>query len=182
MSSFFTLILEVQYSTFMQRITFEIEKADDLQLLQLLAKRIGLKVVSPAVRVMDEQERQRHLAIIAKGGDSSPNEKMYEAIIVETLNEYAKMYNQQRDGLEAKVIVDSNGGHYQLLNLGWRKDDYQFYVIFHFELKDGKVWLQENRTDVLIAKELVEKGIPKEDIVLGLQEPELRAESGYAVA
>ncbi|WP_421794621.1 XisI protein [Haliscomenobacter sp.] len=178
MSSFFALILKVQYSTFMQRITFEIEKADDLQLLLLLAQRIGLKVISPFVRVMDEQERQRHLAIIAKGGDSSPNESMYEAIIVEN----AKMYNQQRDGLEAKVIVDSNGGHYQLLNLGWRKDDYQFYVIFHLELKDGKVWLQENRTAVLIAKELVERGIPKEDIVLGLQEPELRAGSGYAVA
>ena len=71
MSSFFTLILEVQYSTFMQRITFEIEKADDLQLLLLLAKRIGLKVVSPAVRMMDEKERQRHLAVLPRGGDTS---------------------------------------------------------------------------------------------------------------
>ena len=55
----------------MQRITFEIEKADDLQLLRVLAKRIGLKVVSPAVRVIDEQERQRHLAVLAQGGDTS---------------------------------------------------------------------------------------------------------------
>ncbi len=107
--------------------------------------------------------------------------KKYEKIIIDTLREYAVMFNQQRDGLEAKVIVDKEGKHYQLLNCGWRKDDYQFYIIFHFDIKNGKVWVQENRTDVLIAQELTEKGINKSDIVLGLQLPELRAESGYAV-
>lgn len=107
--------------------------------------------------------------------------RKYENIIIQTLREYAEMFNQQHDGLEAKVIIDREGGHYQLLNSGWRRDEYQFYVIFHFEIKDGKVWLQENRTDVLIAKELSEKGIPKSDIVLGLQYPELRKETGYAI-
>lgn len=107
--------------------------------------------------------------------------KKYEKIIIDTLREYAVMFNQQRDGLEAKVIIDKEGKHYQLLNCGWRKDDYQFYIIFHFDIKNGKVWVQENRTDVLIAQELTEKGINKSDIVLGLQLPELRAESGYAV-
>ena len=108
--------------------------------------------------------------------------KNYEDIVIETLEEYAEMFNQQRDGLEATVIIDREGKHYQLLNSGWRKDEYQFYVIFHFDIKDGKVWLQENRTDVLIAQELSDKGIPKKDIVLGLQYPELRADTGYAVA
>lgn len=108
--------------------------------------------------------------------------KKYGQIIVETLHEYAAMFNQHPDGMEAKVIVDQAGGHYQLLNCGWRKGDYQFYVVFHFDLKNGKVWVQENRTDVLIAQELSEKGISKKDIVLGLQIPELRGETGYAVA
>jgi hypothetical protein len=108
--------------------------------------------------------------------------KQYEKIVIETLNDYAKMFNQQKDGLEATVIIDKEGQHYQLLNSGWRKEEYQFYVIFHFDIKEGKVWLQENRTDLLIAKELVERGVPAKDIVLGLQFPELRAESGYAVA
>jgi len=108
--------------------------------------------------------------------------KQYEKIIIEALHDYAEMFNQQKDGLEATVIVDKDGKHYQLLNSGWRKDEYQFYVIFHFDIIDNKVWLQENRTDLLIAKELVERGIPATDIVLGLQFPELRAESGYAVA
>ncbi|MEI6409683.1 MAG: XisI protein [Bacteroidota bacterium] len=108
--------------------------------------------------------------------------KKYERIIIQALTEYAEMFNQQRDGLEATVIIDKVGGHYQLLNSGWRNGEYQFYVIFHFDIRGGKVWVQENRTDVLIAKELVERGIPKNEIVLGLQSPDLRAESGYAAA
>jgi len=108
--------------------------------------------------------------------------KVYESIIVSLLEEYAEMFNKQRDGVEATLVVDPKGLHYQLLNIGWQRDEYVFYVIFHFDIKDGKVWLQENRTDVLIAKELVERGIPQNDIVLGLQFPELREMSGYAVA
>jgi XisI protein len=108
--------------------------------------------------------------------------RKYENIIISTLSEYAEMFNQQRDGLEATVIVDKIGRHYQLLNCGWWKETYQFYVIFHFDIKEGKVWLQENRTDILIAQELMHRGIAQKDIVLGLQEPELRAVSGYAVA
>jgi hypothetical protein len=63
--------LKIKDSKSMQRITFEIEKASDLQFLLLLAQRIGLKVVSPFVPDIDEQERQRHLAILAQGGDTS---------------------------------------------------------------------------------------------------------------
>jgi hypothetical protein len=108
--------------------------------------------------------------------------EQYEQIIIRTLQEYAVMFNQQKDGVEAKVIIDREGKHYQLLNLGWRKEEYQFYVIFHFDIKDGKVWVQENRTDILIAQQLSESGIPKSDIVLGLQFPDLREASGYAAA
>ena len=108
--------------------------------------------------------------------------EQYERIIVATLNEYADAFNQQKNGVEAKVIADYAGKHFQLLNCGWRNDAYQFYVIFHFDILNDKIWVQENRTDVLIARELVEKGIDKKDIVLGLQFPELRAESGYALA
>lgn len=107
--------------------------------------------------------------------------KKYEQIIIETLQEYAAMFNQQGGGLEAKVIIDQAGGHYQLLNSGWRNGDYQFYILFHFDIINDKVWVQENRTDILIAQELSERGIPKKEIVLGLQLPELRGELGYAV-
>jgi hypothetical protein len=98
------------------------------------------------------------------------------------VQEYARTWNDPVGETKAQAICDFEGNHFQLMNAGWRKGDYNCYILFHFDIKNGKVWVQENRTDILIGQELVEKGIPKSDIVLGLQPPEVRAELGYAVA
>ena len=55
----------------MRHITIEVEKNSDLQLLLLLAQRIGLKIVAPFVPKIEEKEREQHLQIIARGGDMS---------------------------------------------------------------------------------------------------------------
>ena len=54
----------------MQRITIEIEKNSDLQLLQLLAQRIGLRIITPFLPKIDAMEREKHLQIVAKGADA----------------------------------------------------------------------------------------------------------------
>ena len=50
---------------------------------------------------------------------------------------------------------------------------------FIFEI-DGKIWLQQNNTDILIADELIENGIPKDKIVLGFIAPSERLSTGFA--
>jgi XisI protein len=47
---------------------------------------------------------------------------------------------------------------------------------------DGKVWIQMDGTEDGIAQELIQSGIPKEDIVLGFHEPSIRPYTGFAVA
>lgn len=105
----------------------------------------------------------------------------YDAVLAQLLQSYADDMNRSNTGINAKVVIDRERGHYQLLNNGWRDGKYYFYVVFHFDLIDDKIWIQENRTDVLIAEELQELGVPKKDIVLGLQAPEVRDYYGYAV-
>ena len=46
------------------------------------------------------------------------------------------------------------------------------------DIKDEKIWIQQNLTEDLVATELVEKGVPKHDIVLGFQS----AFTDYAVS
>jgi len=41
--------------------------------------------------------------------------------------------------------------------------------------KDGKIWLQYNGTEIDIAQKLVDRGVPKTDIVLGFQAPHRRS-------
>jgi hypothetical protein len=52
----------------------------------------------------------------------------------------------------------------------------------HLDIKDGKIWIQRNMTEMDIAAELVEKGVAREDIVLGLHPPYKRPYTGYGVA
>jgi hypothetical protein len=109
------------------------------------------------------------------------NSLNYSAVLSDFLESYAADMNRGNLGITAKVLVDRERGHYQLLNNGWRNGKYYFYVVFHFDLIDGKIWIQENRTDILVAEELQTQGVPKKDIVLGLQSPEVRDYHGYAV-
>lgn len=106
----------------------------------------------------------------------------YQTIITGILKDYADSFNRSPQSIEAKLVFDYERHSFQVLNVGWRNHEYFFYVVFHLDIKNNKVWLNENRTDILIAPMLVEQGIPKSDIVLGLQSPETRAFSGYAVA
>ncbi len=106
----------------------------------------------------------------------------YQNIITGILKDYADSFNQTPKSIEAKLVFDYERHSFQVLNVGWRNGEYFFYIVFHLDIKNDKVWINENRTDIMIAQILVEQGIPKTDIVLGLQSPEMRVLSGYAVA
>lgn len=54
--------------------------------------------------------------------------------------------------------------------------------MIHLDIKDEKIWIQRNMTDIQIAEELTEMGVPKEDIVLGLQPFYQRQYTKYGVA
>jgi len=52
----------------------------------------------------------------------------------------------------------------------------------HIDLQQGKVWIQYDGTEVGVANELVERGIPKEEIVLAYHSPLMRQYDGFAVS
>jgi XisI protein len=83
---------------------------------------------------------------------------------------------------ETQLICDRDHDHYQLVSLGWQGHRRFYGVLIHLDIKDGKVWIQRNETDRLIAQELVEMGIDRENIVLGLQPEYARPDTGYSVA
>jgi hypothetical protein len=106
----------------------------------------------------------------------------YQQTIIDLLNEYAQLGNSS-EGLSRQVIVDKDRNHFQLVTVGWRGGKHFVYIVaFHFDIIDGKVWIQQNNTEAQIADELVERGIPKTDIVIGFQPPKVREFSGFAAA
>ena len=57
-----------------------------------------------------------------------------------------------------------------------------YNCFIHLDIKDGKIWIQRNQTDRSFADELVQMGIAKEEIVLGVQPPYAREYTGFGVA
>jgi XisI protein len=101
----------------------------------------------------------------------------YRQIIRTVLKPYA-------DISYANVKVENRAAfdQYIILSEGWENTQHLHGVLIHVEIMDGKVWIQMDGTEDGIASELIQSGIPKEDIVLGFHEPSIRPYTGFAVA
>ena len=53
--------------------------------------------------------------------------------------------------------------------------------VLHFDIKNGKIWIQQNGTEIDIAEELLHLGVARDDIVLGLHSPYKRPYTGFAI-
>ncbi|MEZ4850454.1 MAG: XisI protein [Bacteroidia bacterium] len=101
---------------------------------------------------------------------------------IRTLLQRHAGYKPKNLDVETQIIFDTENNHFLLMDIGWDKDRFFHDCVFHLDIKDGKIWLQQNWTDADIAGELVDMGVPKSDIVIGFQPPKVRAFTGYAVA
>lgn len=104
----------------------------------------------------------------------------YRQIITSLLDEYAG-YERPDSNIELETIFDTERDRYQLVALGWRKKKRIHGCVIHIDIKDGKVWLQHDTTDARIAEQLVEMGIPKEELVLAFYTEFRRRHTGFAV-
>jgi hypothetical protein len=85
-------------------------------------------------------------------------------------------------GVESQPIFDVPRDRYLILSQGWRGQERVYWVVMHLELRQGKVWIQRNQTEVDIEAELIALGIPQTDIIRGLIPPEYRALAGLTEA
>lgn len=106
--------------------------------------------------------------------------KKYQNIIKTYLENWLDTKSSQ--GIMPHLSIDEENTDYILLHFGWSKNKYTHGITFHVQIKDDKVWIHQDNTDVDIASILVENGIPKKDIVLGFLNPKIRQFSDYAAA
>ena len=104
----------------------------------------------------------------------------YRQLVQQMLLEYGKQKQAYGD-IEVETILDPERDHYQILHVGWDRQEWVHSCIIHIDIKGGKIWLQWNGTEGDIAADLVAAGVPKEDIVLGFQSPFMRQFTEYAV-
>ncbi len=94
--------------------------------------------------------------------------RKYKHILLDLLNEFAWERHATQTDMKSVVIADKEKHHYQVVQSGWYEGEFEYTILFHFEIKpDGQVWLYQNNTDIPIAEELARRGVPKDEIILG---------------
>ncbi len=104
----------------------------------------------------------------------------YREFVKEILTEYSR-HKSAYGEIEPELILDTERDRYQLVHAGWSDRVRVYGSTIHIDLKDEKIWIQNDGTEVGIANLLVERGVPHQDIVLAYHAPYLRKFTDFAV-
>ena len=102
--------------------------------------------------------------------------EQYRQYITTLLSERAQQSigPSKAEEYEVQTLFDVEQDHYQLLHVGWCTNRRKFDCILHLDIKNGQIWIQNDYTEEGIANQLVEMGVPRNDIVLAFHEPSVR--------
>lgn len=75
-------------------------------------------------------------------------------------------------------VFDEMRDRYLVLCHGWRGQERVYWVVLHLEIREGRVWIERNQTEVDVEAELMVLGVAKGDLVRGGVPPEYRMLAG----
>ena len=107
--------------------------------------------------------------------------EQYRKFVKQILTEHAQIATTTNDTVKSELIFDPEHDHYQLAYVGWQGDKRVCGSVMHFDIQDGKIWIQYNGTEESVAERLVEMGVPTSDIVIGFHSSFKRQFTPYAV-
>lgn len=103
----------------------------------------------------------------------------YPQYVEEIIRRYGQ-YKPSYGEVDVQTIIDRERQHYQLVHVGWSKNQRIRGCVLHVDVKDNRIWIQHDGTETGIANELVEMGVPRQDIVLAFLAPYKRQFTEFA--
>ncbi|NEQ95703.1 MAG: XisI protein [Cyanothece sp. SIO2G6] len=104
----------------------------------------------------------------------------YRQIIREILNNHTKVAYKNSE-IKFETVFDNESDRYLLMILGRENKRYEHGCLIHLDIINEKIWIQRDGTELGVANELVEAGVPKNNIVLGFKSPERRKDTEFAI-
>lgn len=104
----------------------------------------------------------------------------YRQIVQKILAHHAQ-YSDSLGETEALSICDVTNDNYLLLDLGWDKNGRVHDIALHLRIRDGKIWIEWDGIEEGVTQEMLDLGVPKEDIVLAFYRSERRKITELAV-
>lgn len=106
----------------------------------------------------------------------------YSQLVQEVLTAHSS-YHSDDNTTETQLILDTERHHYQIVDVGWEENGLRrvYACTIHIDIKQDKIWIQRDLTEIGIANELVAAGVPKNNIILAYKAPYKRKFTGFAV-
>ncbi len=109
----------------------------------------------------------------------------YRNTIKKILTEYYQMAVQGTIVLEEldpddRLAFDEERDQYLWFRSGWNGKERVRYMTMYLRIKDGKIWVEEDLTNLCVVDDLLAAGISKGDIVLGFHHPSKRPLTEFA--
>jgi len=82
--------------------------------------------------------------------------------------------------IKTELIFNVERNHYQMVHVSWHQGQRTYGCSMHLDLMDGKIWIQQNNTEIDIAQELIKLGVASADIVIGFHPPALRKYTAFS--
>jgi hypothetical protein len=95
-------------------------------------------------------------------------------IITELILKYAQFRPSHGD-IRLDPVLDEKRNHYALMQVGWDRGKRVRGNLIYITLKQEKVYIEYDGTEMGITEELINMGIPEQDIVLAFQAPEIKS-------
>lgn len=111
----------------------------------------------------------------------------YRSSIQTILNRYYRMTISQSASLEGsevsdRLAFDPERDQYLWFRFGWDDKKRVQQIIMYICIKNGKIWVEEDSTNLCVVDDLLAAEIPQTDIVLGFHHPSKRALTEFSHA
>lgn len=115
----------------------------------------------------------------------------YRQYVQAVLNRYREIrmnasIRPEMRAVAANQVYDTERDRYMIVIDGWVGDRRDYGCVMHLDIKsqgpdDVKIWIQYNGTEIDLVQQLLDFGVPKQDIVLGYYAPSFRPFTEFAL-
>ncbi|WP_404788458.1 XisI protein [Altericista sp. CCNU0014] len=115
------------------------------------------------------------------------NLERYRSTIESILTRYhnialAQSHPQSSSEATERLAFDEQRDQYLWFRFGWDNKTLVEHIIMYLCIKDGKIWVEQDATDLCVVDDLLASGVPHSDIVLGFHHPRKRMLTEFAHA
>ena len=105
--------------------------------------------------------------------------EQYRQLLQSIITDYAQIPYAHGE-IRCETVMDSTSDRYLLMLVGWEGIRRVHGCLIHVDIIDGRIWIQRDGTERGVARDLLDAGVPRDQIVLAFQAQEAREQAGLA--